>query len=49
MATTRPDTGGMDDVAASFDKIRTNIERVIEGKTEVVRPPSWPCWPRDTS
>ena len=37
MATTRPDTGGMDDVAASFDKIRANIERVIEGKTEVVR------------
>jgi MoxR-like ATPase len=37
VATTRPDTGGMDDVAASFDKIRTNIERVIEGKTEVVR------------
>ena len=37
MATTRPDTGGMDDVAASFDKIRANIERVIEGKTDVVR------------
>ena len=37
MATTRPDTGGMDDVAASFDKIRDNIERVIEGKTDVVR------------
>ena len=37
MATTRPDTGGMDDVAASFDKIRVNIERVIEGKTDVVR------------
>ena len=37
MATTRPDTGGMDDVAASFDKIRTNIERVIEARTEVVR------------
>ena len=34
MATTRPDTGGMDDVAASFDKIRDNIERVIEGKAE---------------
>ncbi|HEV3504292.1 MAG TPA: AAA family ATPase, partial [Actinomycetes bacterium] len=27
----------MDDVAASFDKIRANIERVIEGKTDVVR------------
>ncbi|HYJ72503.1 MAG TPA: AAA family ATPase, partial [Actinomycetota bacterium] len=27
----------MDDVAASFDKIRDNIERVIEGKTDVVR------------
>jgi MoxR-like ATPase len=37
VATTRPDTGGMDDVAASFDKIRANIERVIEGKTEAVR------------
>jgi MoxR-like ATPase len=37
VATTRPDTGGMDDVAASFDKIRDNIERVIEGKTDVVR------------
>src|SRR5512132_3613077 len=37
VATTRPDTGGMDDVAASFDKIRANIERVIEGKTDVVR------------
>ena len=37
MATTRPDTGGMDDLAADFDKIRANIERVIEGKTEVVR------------
>jgi MoxR-like ATPase len=37
VATTRPDTGGMDDVAASVDKIRANIERVIEGKTEVVR------------
>src|SRR5215207_4376876 len=37
VATTRPDTGGMDDVASSFDKIRANIERVIEGKTDVVR------------
>jgi MoxR-like ATPase len=37
VATTRPDTGGMDQVAAPFDKIRANIERVIEGKTEVVR------------
>jgi MoxR-like ATPase len=37
VATTRPDTGGMDDVAASFDTIRANIERVIEGKTDVVR------------
>ena len=37
MATTRPETGGMDDVASSFDKIRANIERVIEGKTDVVR------------
>jgi MoxR-like ATPase len=27
----------MDDLAADFDKIRANIERVIEGKTEVVR------------
>src|SRR3712207_3370263 len=27
----------MDDVASSFDKIRANIERVIEGKTDVVR------------
>src|SRR4029450_11300384 len=27
----------MDDVAASCDKIRANIERVIEGKTDVVR------------
>ena len=37
MATTRPDLGGMDDLAATFDKIRANIERVIEGKPEVVR------------
>ena len=37
MATTRPDIGGMDDLAATFDKIRANIERVIEGKPEVVR------------
>jgi MoxR-like ATPase len=37
VATTRPDTGGMDSLAADFDKIRANIERVIEGKTEVVR------------
>ena len=37
MATTRPDIGGMDDLAATFDKIRTNIQRVIEGKPEVVR------------
>ncbi len=37
MATTRPDLGGMDDLAANFDKIRANIERVIEGKPEVVR------------
>ena len=37
MATTRPDTGGMADLAGSFDKIRANIERVIEGKPEVVR------------
>ena len=37
MATTRPDTGGMADVAGAFDKIRANIERVIEGKPEVVR------------
>jgi MoxR-like ATPase len=37
VATTRPDLGGMDDLAATFDKIRTNIERVIEGKPEVVR------------
>jgi MoxR-like ATPase len=27
----------MDDLAASFDKIRVNIERVIEGKSEVIR------------
>jgi MoxR-like ATPase len=27
----------MDDLAATFDKIRANIERVIEGKPEVVR------------
>jgi len=37
VATTRPDLGGMDDLAATFDKIRANIERVIEGKPEVVR------------
>jgi MoxR-like ATPase len=37
VATTRPDIGGMDDLAATFDKIRANIERVIEGKPEVVR------------
>ena len=37
MATTRPDIGGMDDLAATFDKIRANIQRVIEGKPEVVR------------
>jgi MoxR-like ATPase len=37
VATTRPETGGMDDLAASFDKIRVNIERVIEGKSEVIR------------
>ncbi len=37
MATTRPDIGGMDDLAANFDKIRANIQRVIEGKPEVVR------------
>ena len=37
MATTRPDTGGMEDVANAFDRIRANIERVIEGKPEVVR------------
>src|SRR5437867_6545878 len=27
----------MEDVANAFDRIRANIERVIEGKTEVVR------------
>jgi MoxR-like ATPase len=37
VATTRPDIGGMDDLAANFDKIRANIQRVIEGKPEVVR------------
>ncbi len=37
MATTRPDIGGMDALAATFQKIRANIERVIEGKPEVVR------------
>jgi MoxR-like ATPase len=37
VATTRPDIGGMDDLAATFDKIRANIQRVIEGKPEVVR------------
>ena len=37
MATTRPDIGGMDDLAANFDKIRENIQRVIEGKPEAVR------------
>jgi MoxR-like ATPase len=37
VATTRPDIGGMDDLAANFDKIRENIQRVIEGKPEVVR------------
>jgi MoxR-like ATPase len=37
VATTRPDLGGMDDLAATFGKIRANIERVIEGKPEVVR------------
>jgi MoxR-like ATPase len=37
VATTRPDTGGMEDVANAFDRIRANIERVIEGKPEVVR------------
>ena len=37
MATTRPDIGGMDDLAANFDKIRANIQRVIQGKPEVVR------------
>jgi MoxR-like ATPase len=37
VATTRPDLGGMDDLAATFDKIRANIERVIQGKPEVVR------------
>jgi MoxR-like ATPase len=37
VATTRPDIGGMDDLAANFDKIRANIQRVIQGKPEVVR------------
>src|ERR671933_383712 len=37
VATTRPDTGGMDELAATFDRIRANVERVIEGKPEVVR------------
>ncbi len=37
MATTRPDIGGMDALAATFQKIRANIQRVIEGKPEVVR------------
>jgi MoxR-like ATPase len=37
VATTRPDIGGMDDLAANFDKIRENIQRVIEGKPEAVR------------
>ncbi len=37
MATTRPDIGGMDALAATFQKIRANTERVIEGKPEVVR------------
>ena len=37
MATTRPDIGGMDALAATFAKIRANIQRVIEGKPEVVR------------
>src|SRR6266508_4555564 len=37
VATTRPDIGGMDDLAATFDHIRANIQRVIEGKPEVVR------------
>jgi len=37
VATTRPDIGGMDALAATFQKIRANIERVIEGKPEVVR------------
>jgi hypothetical protein len=48
VATTRPDTGGMDDVAASYDKIRANIERVIARPTWSASP-WWPCWPRDTS
>src|SRR4029453_13647321 len=37
VATTRPDTGGMDDVAAPFDKIRAKLGEVIEGKPDVVR------------
>ena len=37
MATTRPDAGGMSDLASDFDRIRANVERVIEGKPEVVR------------
>jgi len=37
VATTRPDIGGMDALAATFQKIRANTERVIEGKPEVVR------------
>jgi len=37
VATTRPDIGGMDALAATFEKIRANIERVIQGKPDVVR------------
>jgi MoxR-like ATPase len=37
VATTRPEIGGMDALAATFEKIRANIQRVIEGKPEVVR------------
>jgi len=37
VATTRPETGGMDALAESFEKIRGNIQRVIQGKPEAVR------------
>ena len=37
MATTRPETGGMDALAESFERIRANIQRVIQGKPEAVR------------
>ncbi len=37
MATTRPETGGMDALAESLEKIRGNIQRVIQGKPEAVR------------